>query len=411
MNKLLSVYYYFVFFYSKLFSPSNPCAMNDEKAFERLFPKYPTIGDLAKKARQRMPHVAWEYLNTGTGREDLLHKNTKALSDISLRPQFCKGELQPVLETRLFDKKYNAPFGIAPVGLTGLMWPETEIFLAQTANKFKIPYSLSTVATETPEKVGQQVGDMGWFQLYPPRDEQLTKAMLERTMEQGFHTLLITADVPMPSIRERTKRAGLNMPPKITPQFIWQGLTHPVWSYHTLKRGLPRLRTIESYSKFKSMMSVGAFTRDKLGGNLSWDYCAKIKDYWKGPVILKGVLHPEDALKAAAIGLDGIVVSNHGGRQFDGAPAAIDALPNIVQAINGQIKILFDSGIRSGLDILRAMALGADFVLLGRAYIYGVAALGKKGGNHVTQLLMNDLKNNMVQLGIQALSELPQLNT
>lgn len=380
--------------------------MSYENRKDKLMLKYPTIEDLAKRAKKRIPHVAWEYLNTGTGREDLLKKNIEAIKNITIAPRFLKGQINPQIETSLFGNKYNAPFGIAPVGLTGLMWPEAEIILAKTAKKYKIPFSLSTVATETPEAVGPHMGEMGWFQLYPPREKELRKAFVERAWNNGFRTLLITADVPTPSRRERTKRAGLSMPPKITPHFIWQGITHPIWSYFTIKRGLPNLRTISEYSEFNTMMSVGAFTRDRLGGNLSWEHCKELRDIWKGPIVIKGLLHPVDAEEAIKIGMDGIVVSNHGARQFDGAPSSIEVLPEIVKSVNGKLKIIFDSGVRSGLDILRALHLGADFVLLGRAFIYGVAALGKYGGDHVVEILMEDLKNNMVQIGVSAVGEI-----
>ena len=380
--------------------------MSYEKHRARLLNRYPAIQDLEWKAQKRIPNVAWAYLQTGTGREELIHKNKKAFEAIRLTPQFCKGQLSPQINTQLLGQSFHAPFGIAPIGITGLMWPKAEVILAQTAQKHQIPYTLSTVATETPEAVGPYAGNMGWFQLYPPREMEFSIRLMERVKAAGFHTLVVTADVPTPSRRERTKRAGLQTPPKITPHFIWQGMTHPQWSIATLRRGLPKLRTIEPYSEFKSMMSVGSFVRGQLGGNLSWDYCEKLREVWDGKVILKGILHPKDAEKAVSIGMDGIVVSNHGGRQFDGAPTSIEALPDIVRAVKGRTAILLDSGVRSGLDILRALSLGADFVLLGRAFVYGVAALGKYGGHHVVEILKDDLKNNMVQLGIESIEEL-----
>lgn len=382
--------------------------MSYEKKRQYLFNKYPAISDLAIKAQKRIPNVAWQYLQTGTTEEELIQRNRDAFKAVRLTPQFCKGPMNPEISTHLLGQSFDAPFGIAPVGLTGLMWPRAEVLLAKTANKYQIPYCLSTVATETPETVGPNVGNMGWFQLYPPRGKDVRKALLQRAKEAGFHTLVVTADVPTPSRRERTKRAGLKMPPKITPQFVWQGITHPTWTMGTLKNGLPRLRTVEDYASFKTMMSVGAFVQRRLGGNLSWDYCKELRDEWDGPIILKGLLHPRDAEKAVSIGMDGIVVSNHGGRQFDGAPASIEALPAIVKAVKGKTAILLDSGVRNGLDILRALYLGAEFVLLGRAFIYGVAALGQEGGHHVVEILMGDLKNNMAQLGIEKLSELEQ---
>ena len=380
--------------------------MSYEQNRIQLLNQYPAIRDLAEKAKKRIPDVAWAYLQTGTGAEDLLIKNRKAFSEIQLTPRFCKGDLIPNISTTLLGQSFSAPFGIAPIGLTGLMWPKAEIFLAKTANKYKIPYSLSTVATETPETLAPYIGDMGWFQLYPPRDPDLRRKILARAKHAGFHTLLVTADVPVPSRRERTKRAGLQTPPKITGRFIWQALTHPVWTVNTLLNGLPRLRTVEHYSEFNNRMSVAAFVQNQMGGNLSWEYCKAIRDEWEGPVIVKGLLHPADAEKAVRIGMDGIVVSNHGGRQFDGAPAALKALPDIVKEVKGKTAILFDSGIRSGLDILRAIYLGAEFVLLGRAFIYGVAALGVYGGDHVFEILTGDLKNNMMQFGIDDMKNL-----
>ncbi len=368
--------------------------------------QYPAIQDLADKAKKRIPHVAWEYLQSGTGAEDLVKKNREAFQKITLLPRFCKGVLQPTLNTTLFGQDYAAPFGIAPVGLTGLMWARTEHYLAATANRYQIPYTLSTVATETPETVGPKVGNMGWFQLYPPKEKELRDALLKRAKAAGFHTLVVTADVPMPSRRERTKRAGLRMPPQITPKMIWAGITHPTWTIATLRNGLPRLRTVEKYALHSNMKFVSNMVGNRLGGTLSWDYCQQLKEEWDGPVILKGILHPKDAEKAAEIGMDGIVVSNHAGRQFNGAPASIDALPAIVKAVGGKTKIIFDSGVRTGLDIMRALHLGADFVLLGRGFVYGVAALGEYGGDHVTEILMEDLKNNMVQFGVESIGDL-----
>jgi len=380
--------------------------MSYEKYKTKWFNDYPALIDLANKAKRRIPYVAWEYLQSGTGDEDLLERNRTALQKITFLPKFCKGVLAPTLETTLFGQQYAAPFGIAPVGLTGLMWPKVEHFLAATANRYQIPYTLSTVATETPETVGPHVGNMGWFQLYPPKEKDLRQAILKRAKDAGFHTLLVTADVPMPSRRERTKRAGLKMPPQITPKMIWEGITHPAWTIATLRNGLPRLRTVEKYATHTNMKFVSNMVGNRLGGTLSWDYCKILKDEWDGPVVLKGILHPEDAIKAVECGLDGIIVSNHAGRQFNGAPASIDALPAIVKAVRGQTKILFDSGVRTGLDIMRALHLGADFVLLGRGFVYGVAALGRYGGDHVTEILMDDLKNNMVQIGVEKISEL-----
>ena len=380
--------------------------MSYQKQKDRLSNRYPAIEDLARKAKRRIPQVAWEYLISGTGDEALVDRNKSAFQRINFIPRFCKGALAATTATSLFGKNYGAPIGIAPVGLTGLMWPRVEHYLAATADRLKIPFCLSTNATETPETVGAFVGDMGWFQLYPPKDLEIRKSLLERAKDAGFHVLVVTADVPMASKRERTKRAGLTMPPKITPRMIWEGITHPVWSFYTMVNGIPRLRTIEHYANNNSMRFVSGIVGNRLGGTLDWDYCRELKDAWDGPVVLKGILHPADAAKAIEIGLDGIYVSNHGGRQFNGAPAAIEALPGIVREVGGKAPVIFDSGIRTGLDIMRALYLGADFVMAGRPFIYGVAALGKYGGDHAASILMDDLQNNMVQLGVADFEEL-----
>ena len=274
--------------------------------------RYPAISDLGRKAKKRIPMVAWEYMESGTGDEDLLDRNRKAFQGINFLPRFCKGELQANSEVELFGRKYAAPIGVAPVGLTGLMWPKVEEYLAASCARFNIPFCLSTLATSTPEIVGPHCGDMGWFQLYPPKDQDILDSLLQRAKDSGFHTLVITADIPMPSLRERTKRAGMAMPPKITPRMIWEGATHPAWSINTLRNGIPSLKTVEHYTNNNNLKFVSGFVGNRLGGTLSWDYCKQIKEKWNGPVVIKGILHPQDARQAIDAGMDGIWVSNHG---------------------------------------------------------------------------------------------------
>lgn len=352
----------------------------------------------------------------GTGEDVAVSRNRTGLDNVTLLPQFLKGEQTQETETELFGRKYALPFGVAPVGLTGLMWPEAEIILAKAAAQYGFPYCLSTAATQTPETIGKVVGNMGWFQLYPPRDENICDDLLKRARDNGFHTMVVTADVPAASRRERTARAGLRMPPKVTPRFVWQAAKHPAWTVATLRKGLPRLRTVEKYVSGSSttlnsaaLSNAARFVGERFGGTLSWDYLQRVRDLWDGPLVLKGLLHPQDAEKAVAMGIDGIGVSNHGGRQFDGSPAAIDALPAIVEQVGDRASIIFDSGVRSGLDVIRALALGADFVLLGRAFMFGVAAFGEQGGVHAAEILTADLKTNMVQLGVTTIEQVKQL--
>lgn len=371
-----------------------------------LHRQYPAISDLARKAKQRIPHFAWEYLDSGTGVEDCLRRNREAFSAITMTPQFMQGAFQPDLKTRLFGIDYDLPFGVAPVGLTGLMWPQAEKILARSAARHRIPYSLSTVATESPETIGPLVDGMGWFQLYPPQREALRQDLLKRAKEAGFTTLLVTADVPVGSRRERQFRAGVSVPPKTDLRMVYNAAIRPFWSLATVRYGFPAFRTLEKYIDAKDMQHMNAYMGKELGGTLDWEYLKAVRDEWDGPILLKGVLCPEQALQAKQLGLEGVVVSNHGARQFDGAPTSIEVLPAIRAAVGPSTTVMLDSGVRTGLDIARAIALGADFVLLGRPFMYGVAALAEAGGDHAIEILREDLKNNMTQLGCRSLGEL-----
>lgn len=384
--------------------------MTTEK-FTLQLQQYPSISDLEERAAKRVVHVGWEYLSMGTGDDRGVSRNREGLDNVTILPQFMKGKLTPNLETTLFGRTYQAPFGVAPVGLGGIIWPGVEKILAATANKYQIPYTLSTVATHTPETIVSLVGEMGWFQLYPPHEPDLRADILQRAKDAGFHTLVVTADVPAASRRERSSRAGLRMPPAVTPRFLWQGMMRPQWSIETLRAGLPNLRTLQKYTNSNDVGSQMDYLRDNIGGTLSWDYLKEVRDWWDGPLVVKGIMHPDDAEAAIGVGVDGIQVSNHGARQFNGTPAAIDALPAIVDQVNGRASILFDSGIRSGLDIMRALALGADFVLLGRAFMFGVGAFGKTGGDHVVEILLADLIADMHNIGVESVAEMKGLRT
>ena len=373
---------------------------------QRLLNRYPSIADLRRKAHKRIPHFAWEYLDSGTGADECMRRNREALEAVQMVPRFMRGAIEPDVETRLFGVDYAVPFGVSPVGLTGLMWPRAERILARAAGKQRFPYALSTAATESPEVIGPLASGMGWFQLYPPRSPDIRRDLLQRARDSGFTTMLVTADVPIASRRERQVRAGVVVPPKITPLMLYRCAIRPAWSLGTLIAGRPRFRGLEKYLDGGDMRDMLTFIGKELGGSLDWEYLQAVRDEWDGPLVLKGVLNTTEAERAVSMGYEGIMVSNHGGRQFDGAPAAISVLPTIAAAVGDRAKILFDSGVRGGLDIVRALALGADFVLLGRAFMYGVSALGRRGGDHVAQILLADLQNNMIQLGCKTTAEL-----
>ncbi len=382
--------------------------MSSLNASEALMSRYPSVAYLEERARRRIPHFAWEYLASGTGTDACVRRNRAALDEVTLTPRFMQGTFEPEITTTLFGVEYAAPFGVAPVGLTGLMWPHAERILARAAARQRIPYTLSTVATEAPETIGPLAGEMAWFQLYPPRREEVRHDLLVRARDAGFRTLLVTVDVPTGSRRERQVRAGVSIPPRMTPLTLYRAALRPAWSLATLGAGTPRFRGLEKYLESRDMLRMVGFIGRELSSSIDWAYLERVRNDWDGPMVLKGVLHPEEAERAVEIGLDGVLVSNHGGRQLDAAPATIRVLPAIVEAVGRRTKVLFDSGARGGLDIARAIALGADFVLLGRAFMFGVAALAEHGGDHVAEILKADLANNMTQLGCRTLTELQE---
>jgi L-lactate dehydrogenase (cytochrome) len=368
--------------------------------------RFPSVHYLQKRARYRIPKFSWEYLDSGTGLDESRDRNLEAMRNVTLTPLFFKGLMDPKIETELFGTTYSAPFGVAPVGLTGGIWPGADKALATMAANRRVPHVLSTVGTEKPEVHGPLTKGMGWFQLYPPRDLSIRDDLLARVATCGYKVLVVTADIPAASARERQKRAQLAAPPKIGPLLVARAAVRPMWSLAILRNGAPRFKTLDAYSSRATMANTAGVVGSSLGGTLSWEYLEQVRAQWKGALVVKGLLDPDDADRAIACGVDGISVSNHGGRQLDGAAGAIDALPAMVDRINGRAKVLFDGGVRSGLDVARAIGLGADFVLCGRAYMFGLSALGDRGADHVTTILHNGLIETMHNIGCNSLAEI-----
>ena len=369
-----------------------------------LHATYPAISDLKARARRRIPHFVWEYLDSGTGREHTLSRNRMKLDEVLFQPSILHGEFSPDLSTHFLGHDYSLPLGIAPVGMSGLIWPDAERLLARAAAEEKLPYTLSTVATQVPEVVGPHAGNHAWFQIYPPRDPEIRKDMLERAKGSGFNTLVLTVDVPVASRRERQTRGGLTQPPRLTPRLAMQAARCPVWLNGIRKTGMPRMRLMDSYADQKTRLPSNQHVGYLLRTSPDWEYLKALRDAWDGSFIVKGVLDPKDIAPLETYGVDAIWISNHAGRQFDAAPATIEQLPAIRAATD--LPILFDSGIESGLDVLRALALGANFVMLGRAFHYGLGALGAAGPAHVIDILRQDMISCMGQIGARSLQEL-----
>jgi len=376
--------------------------------------KYPRLTDLEKKAKRRIPPFMFAYLDAGTGRDFAKDANEAAYREISLTPQFLRGRVAADTSTTLLGKVYGAPFGVAPIGLSSTIWPGAEQILARAAKAHNFPYALSTVAGDSIERVSKVGGDITWFQLYPPADRDMCLDMMRRARECGVDTLVVTADVPAPSRRERMRLSGGPVGSRgksmYTPRVIMQSMSRPEWALRLLANGGPRFRNIEPYSDKFGGMGVTEFIGSQLNGGLDWDYLDIIRDRWPGKLLLKGILHGQDAERAARAGVDGLVISNHGGRQLDAAPHPLHQLPHIRAVVGNKMPLIVDSGIRSGLDVAKAIASGADFVLIGRSFLYAVAALGKRGGEHAATVLTEELQDVMRQLGvasIDGLSDVP----
>ena len=369
-----------------------------------LHNRYPAICDLKSRARRRIPHFVWEYLDSATGNESTQARNRTALDKVLFYPSILHGEFTPDLSTTFLSKSYPLPIGIAPVGMSGLIWPEAEKTLAQTAAAEGIPYSLSTVATQTPEDLKPHIGAQGWFQIYPPRDAEIRADMLKRAKDAGFHTLVMTVDVPVASRRERQTRGGLQQPPRLTPRLAIQAAQCPAWLMGIRKTGMPRMKLMDSYASQQSTLPSTQHVGYLLRTSPDWDYVQKLREAWDGPLIIKGVSRAQDATALEKKGVDALWVSNHAGRQFDGGLATIETLPEVRAATS--LPLIMDSGIEGGLDVLRAIASGADFVMLGRAFHYSLGALGAVGPAHLLDILRQDMIANMGQLGTKTLKDL-----
>lgn len=369
--------------------------------------KYPGLADLRRAARMRLPKFVWEYLDSATGDETTKARNRAGLDRVGLMPSILHGEFTPDLSTTFLGQTLPVPFGIAPVGMSGLIWPDAEGHLARAGKRHGLPYTLSTVASQSPEDVAPHLGQQAWFQLYPPRDEEIRRDMLARARDAGFSTLVLTVDVPVASRRERQTRSGLTQPPRLTPRLLAQVAMRPAWAMGMARRGMPHMRMLDKYSSAGGQnLPPTAHVGYLLRTSPDWAYLRWLRDHWEGPLIVKGVLRASDCAPLKEAGADAIWISNHAGRQFDGAPATIDVLPAIRAATD--LPIIFDSGIEGGLDILRALACGADFVMLGRAWHIALAALGEAGPDHLFDVLCKDMVANMGQLGARSLAELPE---
>ncbi len=370
--------------------------------------RYPSIDDLRAKAQKKIPKFAFEYLDGGCNEDVNLIRNTSELRDVQLKPNYLRKHHGSSLKTKLFGIEYDAPFGIAPVGLQGLMWPNSPEILAKAAFEHNIPFILSTVTTTSIERAAELTEGKAWFQLYHPAEDRLRDDILKRAEAAECPVLVILCDVPTFGFRPRDVRNGLAMPPKMNVSNILQAFGRPEWSLKTLKHGIPNFANLLPYMpKNLDLKQLGKFMDQTFSGRLDEEKIKPIRDMWKGKIVLKGVASEYDAEEAIRLGLDGIIVSNHGGRQLDAGQSTIKPLTTIAEKYGDQIEVMMDSGVRSGPDVARAMASGAKFTFMGRSFMYGVSALGNKGGDHTISLLKTELQQVMEQLCCEKTSDFP----
>jgi (S)-mandelate dehydrogenase len=360
-------------------------------------------------ARRRLPHFAWEYLEGGAEEELTLRRNRQAFAEVSLLPRTLVPWETPDTRRTLFGREQALPMAIAPTGYNGMLHRDAHVHLARAATERGLPFSLSTVSTSSMEQIVAAVPDVNlWFQLYSMTDPKVQEDLLQRAEAVGCKTLLLTTDAVLLGNREWDKR-NFARPRQLSLRNKLDVLRHPRWIKQALwPHGMPSMANLDRYLPADQRNAAGAahFIGEKMEKHLSWDFLARLRERWPHRLLLKGVMHPQDAEHAVKLGLDGIVVTNHGGRQLDGVPATLDCLPAIVEVARGKLSIILDSGIRRGTDILKACALGADAVLLGRATLYGVAVGGQAGAGHALDLLSNELRLALTLLGQPDLNQL-----
>lgn len=368
------------------------------------------IEDLRQIAQRRLPRVAWDYLERGAEDDVTMSANRAAFERIGFEPRTLVDVSARTLKHELFGKSYTAPFGIAPTGAAGLYSFEADIALARAAAQAGVPFVLSTASFVAMERVAQEAGGSKWFQLYMSKDREAAERLVRRAFDAGYEALVVTTDVPVGANREYNLRNGFAIPFRINARNVVDGLLHPRWLTQVFLRtllssGVPRFQNVDSNVGGRIIakdLSAFRARRDAL----DWSDMAWLRTIWPRKLLIKGVLVADDARLALQHGADGVVVSNHGGRQLDGARAAIDALPAIVESVGGRMPVLFDSGVRRGADIVKALALGADFVFTGRATLYGAAAGGEAGVARALELLRAETDRVMALIGCNTVAEL-----
>jgi L-lactate dehydrogenase (cytochrome) len=369
-------------------------------------PVITNVEDLRQLARRKVPRALFDYVDRGSYDELSYHANSAELKTIRFRQRVLIDAENRSLGTTMLGEKVAMPVAIAPTGLTGLLHGDGEVLAARAAEAAGIRFTLSTMSICSIEDVRAATKGPFWFQLYVFRDRAFSETVIERAKAAGCTALFVTVDLPLRGQRHADIKNGLEVPPKLTLRNAFDIATKPAWALSVLMGKRKSFGNIDAYLKSKGgVWAAGRWANDNFDASLSWADVDWVRKLWPGKLVLKGVLDGEDARRAADLGADAIVVSNHGGRQLDGAPATIAALPRIVDAAGDRIEVLFDGGVRSGQDVLKALALGARGCLIGRAYLYGLAAMGEAGVTKALDLIADELRISMSLTGVRDVAE------
>ena len=382
--------------------PADVRAPADNPRFVKLHRRFPTVAHLRRHARRQVPSFAFEYMDGGAGADGGIARNWNALDAVEIVPRYGVTTVLPPVDVELFGKRYSAPIGVAPMGGPSIVWPGADQYLAAAAQRARVPYTLGLVGGMTLERAAEIAPDVLWFQLYRcSRNEHAIGFDLARRAEAaGVQVLVLTIDVPVRTTRPREVVAGITSPFRPDLRMFASILSSPGYLKSLWTHGQPRFGNLKPYTPDTADVNeVAAFVHREMGGAFTWDEVARYRERWKRPLVVKGVLHPADAEKCVSLGVDGIVVSNHGGRQVEGLPAPIDVLPAIADAVGARATVMLDSGVRSGLDVVRAIALGADCAFAGKAFLWGLGALGAEGPGHVIDLMIDEMKSALGQIG------------
>ena len=380
---------------------NRPSALDETTVDAKLMRRFPLFTDMMVAAQTRVPRRIAGYLLGGADTENGLDETCAAFSRIRLVPRYGIDVSQRSTAVELFGRTYAAPIGVAPVGYASAIWPGSEQALAAAAQAANVPYVNSTFAIEPLESIKRYAPDVAWFQIYYFQSMDTTLALVKRAERAGYHILVLTIDIPTYSKRTRDHRNGLQFPPTLTPALLAEVAMTPVWAAEFLKRPYPLPGNLMPYARNPS--GGEAALRDLLGTTsvyaMTWDEVRAVRKAWPGKLVIKGLQHPGDAVIAVDLGADGVIVSNHGGRQFDAAPAPIDSLPAIAEAVGTRATVMMDSGIRSGLDVTKAIIRGAECCFAGRPFVAACAAAGNQGADYAMALFQDEITTAFGQLG------------